>query len=90
MVYTFTTDCIGSTGELINAMRDGAADSTLQEMRERCADFECLATRLGYDRDFPIDGDWHVSYHRSEYNGRPCFYLVWSAIEYIFTGEVLC
>lgn len=28
--------------------------------------------------------DWHVSYHRSMFRGKPCIYVRHSAIEYIF------
>lgn len=88
MRYQFETNCVGSTYELINSMRDSAVGSSLDEMRDRCADFEQIVTGLGYDADFKIDDDWHVSYHRSMYGGRPCFYFVWSAYEYIFVPQI--
>ena len=86
MTYAFATDCMGSTYALINEMRDHATDSSLKQIREHCGEeFESLACRLGYGPDFPIDQDWHVSYHCSIYDGQACFYFVWSGFEYIFT-----
>ena len=31
--------------------------------------------------------DWHVSYHRSTYQGKPCFFMDHSAIEYVFVKD---
>jgi hypothetical protein len=43
----------------------------------------------GYDwrkrpRDLTMSRDWHVSYHRSVFRGRRCYFVRWSAIEFIF------
>jgi hypothetical protein len=43
----------------------------------------------GYDwrlrpRDLTMKRDFHVSYHRSVWQGRRCYYVRWSAIEFIF------
>ena len=49
---------------------------------------------LGYSTPaFPKDGlrmsdDYHVGYHRSRLpDGRPVYYLVWSAFEFVFCGD---
>lgn len=31
--------------------------------------------------------DWHVSYHKSTYQGRPCYFMCHSAIEYVFVKD---
>lgn len=86
--FTFETDCVGSTYDLISTMRDNAVDSSLEELRADCLGLDRVFRSLGYDEDFTIDGDWHVSYHRSTYDGRPCRYFVWSAFEYIFVADI--
>lgn len=36
------------------------------------------------NRPLTLKKDWHVSYHRSTYQGKPCYFMVHSAIEYVF------
>jgi hypothetical protein len=84
--YVFETDCISSDGESINDMRDhdDMVYVSYRTMRRRCVGLADKAKELGYGRWLTLKGDWHVSYHRSIYRGRPCYYMVWSAIEYIW------
>lgn len=35
-------------------------------------------------RGLTLKSDWHVSYHASCFNGKRCYYLVWSAYEHIW------
>lgn len=84
MRFVFWTDCISSTYEQITEMREQMEDSSIEEMRENCEEFEEKVRELGYDEDFTIDNDWHVSYYKSFYDGCPCYFFVWSGIEYIW------
>lgn len=47
-----------------------------------------IERQLGYDshprQGLTMAGDHYVAYYRSEFNGRPCVFFRWSAIEYIF------
>lgn len=50
---------------------------------------QCLAGGIDYEEvrgNYPLTmkKDWHISYHKSVYQGRPCLYFVHSAIEYVF------
>ena len=36
------------------------------------------------DQGLTMRDDWHISYHRSMYNKQRCYFLVHSAIEYVF------
>lgn len=92
----FTTDCTASDGQSIQQMIDGATDITRKTFlryvdRESLADVE---RQLGYagsrtrNSDLRMTRDWHVSYHRSRYQGQPCVYFRWSAIEHIFTKGI--
>lgn len=39
------------------------------------------------NRPLTLKKDWHVSYHRSVYLGKPCYFMVHSAIEYVFVKD---
>lgn len=88
--YEFQTDCVHSTAEAINAMTDAARDVSLRTMRRHC-DLSEFEESLGYFRNsrqgLTLAGDWAISYHKSTYRGRPCYYLCHSCIEYIWTKE---
>jgi len=62
----------------------GCVEVSYRTMRRRCVGLADKAKELGYDRWLPLKRDWHVAYFRSYYRGRPCYYMVWSAIEYIW------
>ena len=48
-------------------------------------EWRAVQQRLGYDRNFPISRDWHVSYEKGNYRGVPAYWLNHSGIEWIFT-----
>jgi hypothetical protein len=90
-MYQFETTCVNSTGALIDAMTSTAKECTYRTMRKHVGDAMVeIERQLGYDvghgREIGLrlSKDWAVSYHRSTYDGRPCFYFVWSHIEHIF------
>jgi len=92
--WVFLTDCIGSNdGPGIQAMVDGATDLTYATVRKHLGDALVeLERALGYDVGHERGGlrmrkDWAVSYARSQYQGRECIYVRWSAIEHIFVQE---
>jgi hypothetical protein len=94
MTWQFETCCVNSDGPSITAMVDNARDITRRTFL-RHVDRDNLASveaSLKYDTGTERGGlrmskDYHVSYHRSTYRGRPCVYFRHSAIEYIFTAE---
>jgi len=71
----------------LEEMIDNARDVTYATFfrhcswREACALFGCYGH---YKQGLTLKQDWAVSYHRSKYKGRRCYYLRHSAIEYIF------
>lgn len=86
--FTYETCCVDSDGPSIDAMREAAREITLATFRWRC-DWRPWAERMGYDRrGLPLSRDWHVAFFKSRYRGRPCFYVVHSAIEHIFTEPI--
>lgn len=74
---------------LTNMIRN-ACQINLEGFRRHChtADWE---RRMGYSRirgsGLLLRNDWHVRYYRSAWKGRPCYYAVHSAIEYIWVQE---
>ena len=85
--FLYLTDCINSTAERINEMRDHprCTEVSYRTMRRRCGDLAEHARSLGYDRWLTLEHDWHVAYYRSWFAGMPCYFMVWSAIEQVFT-----
>jgi len=85
--YRFVTNCISSTYEDISALKESGEDVSRTAFARALgpAEWKAIQKELGYDRDFPISGDWHVDYRKGTYRGVPAYYLVWSGIEYIFT-----
>ena len=90
MKYVYETNCVNSTERAIREMIDSNIDITrktfLQHVdRDSLVDVEMS---LGYcqhpKQGMTMAGDWHISYHRSKYRGKPCYYFRHSAIEYIF------
>lgn len=50
---------------------------------------QCVSAGVPYEevrnnRGLTMKGDWHISYHRSVYQGQPCLFYAHSAIEYVF------
>lgn len=99
----FETTCVGARGEDIIHMTDAADQISAEEFQEAVGTqaYYDLEISLGYRnarterhpngvRDInlmPLSEDYAVSFHRSTYRGRKCVYLVWSAIEYVFTDS---
>lgn len=90
MTYHFVTDCIGANGPDINAMTEAALDVTRRTFLRHVDQSELadIAEGMGYcwhpSQGLTMAADWTVSYHRSRYCGRRCYFLKWSAIEYVF------
>ncbi len=87
-MYEYHTSCISSTATLIHEMIDAAIDVTYQTMLKHCPGLIDWAVEQGYERHgrdgLTLKKDWAVSFHRSKYRGRRCYYVCWSAIEFIF------
>jgi len=90
----FVTDCVHApNGEDIGSMVDTARRITRHSFLRAVGRRTALQVelRLGYEahakRGLTMARDWHVSYARSIYRGRPCWYFTWSAIEYIFQDD---
>ena len=81
--------CVESKGHEITAMMDKAREIN-RETFFRNTEWKPVAEALGYHvgpgRGLCLRGDYHPRYYRSQWRGRRCYVMVWSAIEHIFTG----
>ena len=86
--FYFSHDCSHTTAELLEAMYDADRDITLTTMRKHCPEMNDWALAHGYAthkrRGLRLCEDRYVSYHRSTFDGQPCYYMTWSAIDFIF------
>ena len=82
--YVLLTTCVSAPAEKIHEMRDSARPVTLATVRRHC-DLREWEHSMGYRRgDLTLKDDWAVSFFKSRYDGRPCYYIVHSAIEHVF------
>lgn len=83
----YLTCCVNSDGPSIHAMVEAARDISFRTFAKN-VDWQQWATMMGYsigsEPGLHLKDDWHVSYHKSVYQGQPCYYARHSAIEYIF------
>lgn len=89
--YHYRTCCVNATGRDINDMVDACRDISYRTFRRHCEGVDAWAVGMGYaahpSRGLTLSADWHVSYHKSRYRGKPCYYLRHSAIEYIWVKQ---
>lgn len=82
----FITDCVSANGCHITDMVDLARQITYRTFKKYLDtdSFKDICEQLGYDRHLTLKRDYAVLFYKSQYRGRPCVYLCWSAIEYVF------
>jgi hypothetical protein len=95
MRYSYAGCCIDSDAESITDMTERERSVSFRTILKHVG-IEALARVFpSYDwrgsthaaGGLHMRNDWHVSYHKSWYRGRRCYYVRWSAIEFIFTEE---
>ena len=84
----FITNCVNSgSGEAITDMVDKSKEIKFRTFFKKVSLKE-LASMLGYEIDprkgLTLKNDYHVGYYKSVYRCKACYYVTWSAIEYIF------
>jgi len=87
--YYFEIDCVSAKGEDISEMVDLSREISYQTFFSHVNLNEVMEIFPFYERDsrlgLTLKNDWAVSYFKSWYRGRPCYFIVHSAIEYVFT-----
>ncbi len=91
--YHYNTCCVDSTAELINAMADIAKEVSYKTFSRNCEGLQEWEKSAGYTVGHERGGlrmkdDYAVSFYKSSFDGKPCFYICHSAIEYIWIMEV--
>ena len=88
--YEFVGSCADQTGEqvdLLRAMCASSVETTYSAMLRNC-DLISWSVSRGYEthpsRGLTLKQDWHVGYYRSTFEGKPCYFLRWSAFEFIW------
>ena len=86
-------DCVSLGGPGITQMVDDAIDISYRTFRRQVGGKEVdhWASRYGYEKHpsqgLTLPADWHVSYHRSKWQGKRCYYLRWSAYEHVWVDN---
>lgn len=87
--YFYRACCVELEGPDIQAMVDKAQRVSLKTMKQHCAGLDEWAKNMKYERDarhgLTLQKDWHVTYWKSVFRRKSCYFLVHSAIEYIWT-----
>lgn len=94
---TFITDCVHSTAEKINALVDSSRTVTWETFRQHVPveEVEQLFPFYSYRHNkhneageltapMHIKDDYTVRFCKGVYDGKPVYFIVHSAIEYIF------
>lgn len=98
--FTYYVNCVDApsifgreAGDHINAMKRAAVDITRatfvkhvdKESRQRVE--KDLGYALHPKQGLTMAKDWHPSYYKGVFVNKPCYYFVWSGVEYIFTEK---
>lgn len=89
--YRYRTNCVNSTARDIHQMTGQAKDVSYETFVKHCHGLQEWCQQQGYavnpgkSGNLTLKGDRHVAYYKSKYKGVKCYYLVHSAIEYIWT-----
>jgi len=87
--FRFAKTCVdyfGKNVELLTEMIENGRTVTRRTFL-KYVDRESLRSveeDLGCDKFLRMKNDWHVRYYKSKCGDKPCVFLVWSGIEYIF------
>lgn len=87
--YTYETCCVHSTAEKIGAMTEQARPVTFRTFARHCAGLlewaHAMLYSVGPEKGLHLKDDWAVHFHKSVYDGKRCYYIDHSRIEYIRT-----
>lgn len=94
MQYQFLQSCVGTPRREVpelSRMIETATDITRRTFMKHCNPSASeVFLDLGYAahprQGLTAAGDYHISYHRSTWKGKRCYFFRWSAIEHIFTA----
>jgi len=93
--YEYVGCCVDLKGRDITEMCDCATEVSYQTVRKRLGEaLMNFAASMGYEtrpggsrRGMFLSNDYHVSYYKSRYKGKPCYYIDHSCIEHVFVKK---
>lgn len=91
--YVYETSCVACNDRLdaLNKMIEDAVDIKYGTMQRNCKGLDAWAWEHGYENNvkqgLTLNRDWHVSYHKSTFEGQPCYFMRWSAFEFIWVKD---
>ncbi len=92
-MFRYLTCCIDSRADLIGQMVGDAREVSWETFLHHIP-YDALKTMFpqyawGPERGLRLKDDWHVTYYKSRYGGQPCYFIIHSAIEYVFVKRGL-
>lgn len=88
--FHYLTNCVNSTAKAIQDMVDNETTVTWKTLIKHIPIQEIRSILPGYQwngRGLHIKDDYAVSFHRSRFNGKRCYYICHSCIEYVFIAK---
>lgn len=89
--YEYLHSCKNSDAQSIHDMQDAAVEIKHATFRRHCDGLEEWEADHLYFWDkrqgLTLKNDWHVSYYKSVYRGRRCYYVEHSRIEHIWVEK---
>lgn len=87
--HDYLTCCINLSqdeGYLLHDAMEAALEISWSTFSRHCH-WRDVATLLGYtpDSGLTLKGDYHVRFYKLKWEGKKCYALKWSGIEYIFS-----
>lgn len=88
--FHYLTNCTESSGSKIRAMTDSARQITYETFIQHVPVSELKElfpwyTWDGVDGGLYLKNDYAASFWKGTYDGKPCYYVEQSCIEYVFT-----
>ena len=83
MMYECVGSCVDLRGTDIEAMIDVSREIAYKTFRFY-VDVYKLSIDFGYRSRFGLKNDYYVRYFKSKFKGEKCYYMVHSAIEYVY------
>lgn len=83
------TNCVHANGADIEEMMYDAVEISYDDFKAGVGPrtVQDFASCMGYNSDFKLEDDYHVSYYEATYRGKPVLVCQHSSIEYIFEDE---
>lgn len=86
--YVYDTCCVDSDGDSIVDMVDTAREVSYNLIKKHCEGLRAWEAERSYRKDghkgLTLRNDYAARFYKSKFRGRPCYFIQWSAIEYVW------